>query len=213
LTTIIALGATGSKKYYDMAKDPVKRKKFVNSAVDFLKEHDFDGLDIKWEYPSNSDGDKANIIILLTELKAAFEPHGFLLSLAVYFKKETIDSTYDITKLNDLLDFINVMTYDYHGDWENRLGHNAPLYKTPDEHDELNVYYTVNYYIEKGMDKKKMVMGIPFYGRAWTLESPDKVHLNDTAKGTSPPEFISGRAGFLGYNEVSKIIQIDFKVC
>jgi chitinase len=56
-----------------MAKDPVKRNKFVNSAVALLKEHDFDGLDINWEYPSNRDGDrrvdKANFIPLLTELK------------------------------------------------------------------------------------------------------------------------------------------------
>jgi chitinase len=220
LTTIIALGIIGSEKYSDMARDPVKRKIFVNSAVAFLKEHDFDGLDIDWGYPSNRGGDKtvdkANFIALLTELKAAFEPHGFLLSSAVSPRKKTIDSDYDITKLNDLLDIINVMTYDYHGGWENRLGHNAPLYKRPDEHDELsfwlNVYFTVNYYIEKGVDKKKMVMGMPFYGRAWTLETPDKVHFNDTAKGMSPPGFITGLEGILGYNEVSKIIQITFKV-
>ncbi len=66
-----------------MAKDPVKRKKFVNSAVALLKEHDFDGLDVDWEYPSNRGGDKTidkvNFIALLTELKEAFEPHGSLL--------------------------------------------------------------------------------------------------------------------------------------
>jgi len=48
-----------------------------------------------------------------------------------------------------------------------------------------------------------MVMGMLFYGRAWTLESPDKVKLNDTAKGMSPAGFISGEEGVLGYNEVN----------
>lgn len=220
LTTMISLGGweDGSEKYSDMAKDPVKRKRFVKSAVAFLKEHDFDGLDFDWEFPTLRGGnkrvDKANFIALLTELKAAFEPYGFLLSSAVSSGKTTIDSAYDINKLNELVDIINVMTYDYHGFWEDTLGHNSPLYKRPVEVDQLstwfNINYTINYYIEKGADKKKMVMGMPFYGRAWTLQSADKVNPNDTAKGASPPGFRNGIEGVLGYSEVSKIIGINF---
>lgn len=40
------------------------------------------------------------------------------------------------------LDIINVMCYDYHGGWEKRTGHNAPLYARPDEEEDerlLNV--------------------------------------------------------------------------
>jgi chitinase len=214
LTTMIAIGGwyEGSEKYSDMAKDPHLRKLFVESCVEFLTKYDFDGLDVDWEYPSNRGGDKKvdkeNFISLLTELKAAFEPHGFLLSAAVSPGKNTIDSAYIMPKLNDLLDIINVMAYDYHGGWEDTLGHNAPLYKRDDEHDLLsfyfNVNYTVNYWLELGIDKKKMVMGLPFYGRAWTLQSADKVKLNDTAKGMSPAGFMTGEEGVLGYNEVFK---------
>ncbi len=221
MTTIIALGGwqEGSQTFSDMAKDPVKRNKFVKSAVAFLKEHDFDGLDVDWEFPSKRGGDKrvdkASFIALLTQLKEAFEPQGFLLSSAVSPVKKTIDSAYDLKKLNELVDIINVMTYDYHGGWEDKLGLNAPLNKRPDEVDQLslssNVNFTVNYYIEKGVDKKKMVMGMPFYGRAWTLQSADKVNLNDKAKGPSPAGSITGEEGVLGYNEVSKIIQNNSK--
>jgi chitinase len=209
---MIALGGwyEGSEKYSDMARDPKLRQIFVKSVIDFLQEHGFDGLDVDWEYPSNRGGDKTidkeDFIALLTELKAAFEPYGYLLTSALSPGKKTMDSAYLIPKLNELLDIMNVMTYDYHGGWEDRLGHNAPLYKRPDEHDDLstwfNVNYTIHYYLEKGADKKKMVMGMPFYGRAWTLESPDKVNLNDTAKGMSPAGFISGEEGVYGYNEV-----------
>jgi len=31
------------------------------------------------------------------------------------------------------LDYINVMTYDFHGGWESKTGHNAPLFARPDE--------------------------------------------------------------------------------
>ena len=31
------------------------------------------------------------------------------------------------------LDLINVMCYDYHGGWEDKTGHNAPMYARPDE--------------------------------------------------------------------------------
>ena len=32
--------------------------------------------------------------------------------------------------LTSHLDFINVMTYDYHGHWEARTSHNSPLFKS-----------------------------------------------------------------------------------
>ena len=34
-----------------MAKDQTKRKHFVDSAVKFIQKHNFDGLDLDFEYP------------------------------------------------------------------------------------------------------------------------------------------------------------------
>ena len=43
---------------------------------------------------------------------------------------------------NRLLDFINVMTYDFHGAWDPFTGHNSPLYRSSaDEGDDI--YYNV----------------------------------------------------------------------
>lgn len=36
--------------------------------------------------------------------------------------------SYDVPEISKYLDFINVMTYDFHGQWERQVGHNSPLF-------------------------------------------------------------------------------------
>jgi chitinase len=224
LTTFISLGGwyEGSEKYSDMARNPSLRREFINSVIEFLNHWKFDGLDLVWEYPGNRGGDekvdKQNYLILLKELRAEFDKHGFLLTAAVSAGKPTMDRAYaheDIPELNSLLDFFNLMSYDFHGGWENHTGHSSPLYHRPEEIDDplnsvFNVNYTVNYWLSLGADKKKIVMGMPFYGRAWTINISNPI-IPSPVVDMSPPGFISGEEGVLGYNEVNlcKIYNFD----
>jgi len=216
LTTLIALGGwyEGSEKYSDMARDPGLRKRFIASVVEFLDKWDFDGIDMDWEYPGNRGGDKRvdknTFLDLLKEMRTELDKKGYLITAAVSAGKDTIDKAYNIPMMNKYLDFFNIMTYDYHGGWEDTLGHNAPLYMRPDEANDplnsiFNVNYSINYWINAGAEKSKMVMGIPFYGRAFEIDNNERTFFGAKAVDMSPEGYISGERGVLGYNEFCEI--------
>jgi len=212
LKVLIAIGGwnEGSTKYSQMAKDDDKRGKFVNSTVDFLTKHKFDGLDLDWEYPAKRGGspeDKKSFIYLVRDLKAAFTDQKFLLTAAIGAGKATIDISYDVPAMYKYLDYVNVMCYDYHGKWDKKTGHNAPLRARPDEvggHVFLNLEYTINYLIKKGAKPEKTVLGVPLYGRSFLLSNPTMNHMGDPAKSTSFAGPYTREQGFLGYNEICK---------
>ena len=47
-----------------MSKSRYNRQIFVFSAIPYLRDRDFDGLDLDWEYPKGRE-DKANYVLLL----------------------------------------------------------------------------------------------------------------------------------------------------
>jgi chitinase len=71
------------------------------------------------------------------------------------------------------LDWVNLMAYDFNGPWNAYSGHVAPLYRDPDnprtEADAgLNIADAVAQYQAAGVDRHKLVLGLPFYGYGWT---------------------------------------------
>jgi len=75
------------------------------------------------------------------------------------------------------LDWFNVMTYDFHGGWETKTGHNAPLYKNDAEttsdiapsfiKSKYNCDAAIQAYLAAGVPSNKILMGLPLYGRGW----------------------------------------------
>lgn len=106
-----------------------------------MEKYDFDGLDLDWEYPKcwqvdckkGPDSDKPAFAAWIKELHEAFKPKGYLLSAAVSPSKTVIDAGYDVPALARYLDWVAVMTYDFHGQWDKQTGHVAPLYLHPED--------------------------------------------------------------------------------
>lgn len=210
LTTILAIGGwnEGSQKYSKMAASAESRKTFVQSCVDFVLKYGFDGLDLDWEYPAQRGGkpeDKANFVQLLRELRAAFDSHGLLLTSAVSAGKERIDLAYDVPGIMESVDWINLMTYDFHGTWEDYTGHYSPLYARPEEINDtayLNTNFSVYYWEEMGASKEKIVMGMGLYGHGFTLNDPNQHGLYAPAYQAIPAGPYTGEAGTWGFNEI-----------
>lgn len=144
--TNILLGLGGwtdssDDKYSRLVSSPVARRKFASSAVQFLRKHKFQGLSLEWNYPGcwQSDcqrgpaADRPNFAKLLAELRREFDQQQPRLALAVALSgyKEVIDKAYDVAEVSRLVDFMTIMSYDYHGSWEAQTSHLAPLFAIP----------------------------------------------------------------------------------
>ena len=177
LKTLISVGGwTWSDKFSDVALTAESRQKFARSCVDFMRKYGFDGIDIDWEYPVgggeegnlNRPEDKQNFTLLLRALqekiqkKEAADGRDYLLTIAAPAGAEQYNNL-ELDQIHQHVDWINVMTYDYHGSWESQTNLHAPLYSatgdpSPDAQN-WNVDATISGYRNKGVPANKLVMG------------------------------------------------------
>ncbi|SPO28972.1 probable Chitinase [Ustilago trichophora] len=181
-------GWTFGPHFAPMAADPKKRAKFISSAIAILENDGLDGLDIDWEYPSSA-GQASNFTSLLKELRAGLTAHQakkketnpYLLSIAAPCGPDHY-KILEVAKMDQYLDFWNLMAYDFAGSWSTVTGHQANLWNikgNPPSADDA-----VNYYIANGVVSHKLVLGIPLYGRGFeNTDGPQKPY-NGTGQGT-----------------------------
>lgn len=163
LQVIVSVGSCGqSDAFSQMAADSNARKQFVNELRDFCLKNGYDGADIDWEYPTSSD--RLNATLLFKELREAFNNTRPPLTLSIAAPATDWREGYDFPAVKDLLDWIGIMTYDFHGTWTNHAGHNSPLY-APTSDQEGSVHQSVQYYLSKGISPEKLCIGLAFYGR------------------------------------------------
>ncbi|XP_022198692.2 chitotriosidase-1 isoform X2 [Nilaparvata lugens] len=217
LQILLAIGgwAFGSTPFKELTNNVFRMNQFVYEAIEFLREYKFNGLDIDWEYPRGAD-DRASYVNLLKELRLAFEGEAkssgqprLLLTAAVPASFEAIAAGYDVPEIAKYLDFINVMTYDFHGQWERQVGHNSPLYPLESAtayQKKLTVDFSAREWVKQGAPKEKLMIGMPTYGRSFTLVDEDKFDIGAPASGGGTPGKYTGEAGFMSYYEVCEFL-------
>lgn len=173
-------GWTLSDNFPTVAANAVTRSNFAKQCVELIKEYDFDGIDIDWEYPgyaphSGTPQDTLNFNLLLNEIRSELNAYGeitgkyYELTAALPCGPTIIDNI-DIQTITQVLDQLNLMTYDFFGSWSQKVGINAPLYNpgnVGEEFKDFNVDSCVKNWRNGGATNDKINIGLPFYGRSF----------------------------------------------
>ena len=218
LHNMISIGGWSlSKLFSDVALTDASREKFAKSAVNFMLDYGFDGIDIDWEYPVGGGlesnitrpADKHNYTLLLQELdeqirlQEAKDGNDYQLSIAAPAGDDKMVN-FELKEIAKYTDFINVMTYDYHGAWDKATNHQAALYGGPG--DTYTVDQTIQGYLDAGVSADELVLGGAIYGRGWQGVSPTNNGLYQSASGPAPGTW---EAGVYDYKDLYNKLQTD----
>ena len=189
LAVLISVGGwTWSDGFSDAALLPQSRAVFVESAVEFIRRYQLDGVDVDWEYPGQAGAghafrseDKQNFTLLLRDLRAAMDQEGrreqrrLYLTIAAGASSDFLQHT-EMRKVQRFVDAVNLMAYDYYSPaGDSMTGNHAPLLTDPADPKQASADASVRAFEAAGVPAAKIVLGIPFYGRIWA-DVPDEGH-------------------------------------
>ncbi|MEE2886654.1 MAG: glycoside hydrolase family 18 protein [Planctomycetota bacterium] len=191
LRTLISIGGwTWSGNFSDAVLTQSARRVFAQSCVDFIVQYGFDGVDLDWEYPgggglggnTSRPQDPQNFTLFLQELRSQLDARGktnntrYLMTIAAGAGPSKI-AKLEVEKIHPLLDWINIMTYDYHGPWKGAgnpvTNFNAPLHPSSADptqapfKTDFNIARSVALYLARGVPRGKLQVGLAFYGRGY----------------------------------------------
>ncbi len=162
---LIMVGGSGEYEGWVGAASDANRAKFVQNLLHAMDTFGYDGLDLDWE--PVEDSDKPQLLALVKELRAA-RPN-MLLTFPIGWINVNWQSNVDpwYAQLAPYLDQINVMSYSMVGPWPGWSSwYTSALYGHAGNH-PTSVSASMEGWVNAGIPRAKLGIGIPFYGMAW----------------------------------------------
>jgi chitinase len=184
LKVVISVGGWGAGGFSEAADSRAGRRRFADSAARLVVAHHADGLDVDWEYPGHHESgirsspqDRADFTLLLEAVRASLDRAGardqrhYTLSAAV--ADGPFVSGVDIAAVAPLLDWFNLMTYDFVNSMTPTTGHHTGLHlsgRAPD--DARTADRAVRQFLAAGVPPRKLLIGVAMYGREFDDVQP-----------------------------------------
>ncbi|SEJ50669.1 glycoside hydrolase family 18 protein [Frateuria terrea] len=177
LKVMIAVGGWTAGGFSEAAASADGREAFAQSAAGLVASRGADGLDVDWEYPGHSESgiasspaDRANFTLLLKALRKALDAESkkvgrhYAISIAVA-DGPFVDGI-DIAAVAPLVDWFNLMTYDFVNRMTPATGHHTGLYRSRlAPGDARSGDGAVRQFRAAGVPAGKLLLGVAFYGR------------------------------------------------
>ena len=191
-------GGTYNKNFIALAQDHKKLMNFAQSCVNMLDFYDhpfllegkykrinhlsyeglFDGLDIDWEWESNSLTPELaqsyaqfiRELRRLLKLRDAATKNQSLLTVALQVAPK-IYKALPLREIASSVDWFNIMAYDFFGPSNKKIGFNAPVCGSWAVY---SIDGAMQRIMEQGVSPEKMVLGLPLYG--YVYEDTDGLH-------------------------------------
>ncbi|XP_031247765.1 class V chitinase-like isoform X5 [Pistacia vera] len=203
VVTLLSIGGGDANysTFSSMVSNSSFRKSFIDSSIKTARVYGFQGLDLCWG-SANSSSDMYNMGTLFEEWRAAIELEAgnssqakLILTAAVRFQPGLDSRSFPVEAMERYLDWANVLAYDYYTPQRyNFTSAQAALY---DPTSNVNTDYGIRAWISRGLSANKMVLGLPFYGYAWTLANPAENGIGAPATG---PALRTG--GAINYKDI-----------
>ncbi|MEW4566373.1 glycoside hydrolase family 18 protein [Tautonia sp. JC769] len=177
---LLSLGGWGwDEQFAAIAADPDAEDRYVEAVLTLVDENDYDGIDFDWEYP-DTEQEVEGFERISRRFRAGIDAIGrrkgrpMLLTMAASSNPGTL-RWLRTEFLLEVMDWVNVMTYDFAGDWTDYAGHHSPLFassKVPGGR-RPSTEATMRYLLdERMMPADRLAVGIPLYGRGFAVSEP-----------------------------------------
>lgn len=164
-------GAASARTFRAIVRSDEARRRYVAAVAKAVADAAYDGIDIDWE-PTENEDDRQGLVTLVTAFRDALPSATITMAAPA---SDWHGRWWEVAALSPRVDWLNVMSYDFHGPWSSHAGHNAPLHAAPDDDEDgavANAAAAMAYWGEtRKWPKERLLLGIPCYGRGFAVRS------------------------------------------